>query len=88
MTLVTISSKNQITIPVDYLRALDLKPGERFLIDKRDEKLVFEPVRGSIIDELAGSLEKFIPVNKKRIPIDEAIKRAKIMHARKVTANK
>ena len=82
MTLVTISSKNQITIPVEYLRALGLKPGKRFLVDKKNDELSLMPVRGSIVDELAGSLEKFIPEDRKAISVEDAIKLGKLAMAK------
>ena len=82
MTLVTISSKNQITIPVEYLRALGLKPGKRFLVDKKNDELSLKPVRGSIVDELAGSLEKFIPEDRKAISVEDAIKLGKLAMAK------
>ena len=64
MTLVTISSQNQITIPADYLRDLGLKPGEKFLVDKKNNTLVLDPVKGSITYQLAGSLTKYVPKSK------------------------
>jgi len=86
MTLVTTSSKNQVTIPAAYLRDLGLKPGEHFLIDNKGKELIFKPIKGSIVDELAGSLEKFIPADKKKISIEKAIRLAKIMHAKELGA--
>lgn len=64
MNLVTLSSQNQITIPAVYLREFGLGAGGKFLVDKKENKLVFEPVKGSIVDELAGSLTKFVPKSK------------------------
>ena len=55
-----ISSKNQITIPVEVLREMSLKPGDRveFHINK-DNRLVITPVDSQwlkTLDEILGSM--------------------------------
>lgn len=55
-----ISSKNQITIPVEVLREMSLKPGDRveFHINK-DNRLVVTPVDSEwfkTLDEILGSM--------------------------------
>ncbi len=40
MTYATLSSKNQITLPVEYLRDLGLKPKDRIEIREVDGQLV------------------------------------------------
>ena len=55
-----ISSKNQITIPVEVLREMSLKPGERgeFHINK-DNRLVITPIDSEwlkTLDEILGSM--------------------------------
>jgi AbrB family looped-hinge helix DNA binding protein len=55
-----ISSKNQITIPVEVLREMSLKPGDRveFHINK-DNRLVVTPVDSEwlkTLDEVLGSM--------------------------------
>ena len=55
-----ISSKNQITIPVEVLREMSLKPGDRveFHINK-DNRLVITPVDSEwlkTLDEILGSM--------------------------------
>lgn len=84
MNIVTLSSQNQITLPV----GLGLIPRERFLVDKQGGKIVLEPINGSLVDELVGSLEEFIPKDKKNIPVETAIKMAKIAKSRQVIADK
>lgn len=51
-----VSSKHQVTIPVDALRAAGLKVGER-LVGRADGpgRVVFER-EADVVDELAGSL--------------------------------
>ena len=55
-----VSSKNQITIPVEVLREMSLKPGNRveFHLDKSN-RLVITPVESEwlkTIDEVLGSM--------------------------------
>ena len=55
-----VSSKNQITIPVEVLREMSLKPGDRveFHINK-DNRLVITPVDSEwlkTLDEILGSM--------------------------------
>ena len=57
-----ISSKNQITIPVEVLREMSLKPGDRveFHINK-DNRLVVTPVDSEwlkTLDEILGSMSE------------------------------
>jgi AbrB family looped-hinge helix DNA binding protein len=41
--LMTISSKNQITVPVQLLRELGIGPGDRFSVRRDGETLVLRP---------------------------------------------
>lgn len=56
-----ISSKNQITIPIEVLREVNLKPGDQieFMIDKED-RVVLAPIADAkwkkTLRELAGSM--------------------------------
>ena len=57
-----ISSKNQITIPVEVLREMSLKPGDRveFHINK-DNRLVITPIDSEwlkTLDEILGSMSE------------------------------
>lgn len=80
MNIVTLSSQNQITLPV----SLGLIPRERFFIDKDENKIVLTRIKKTVVDELAGCLEKYIPENKKKIPVEKAIRLAKIAHAKEI----
>ena len=64
MKIVTLSSKNQITIPKEALEELQLIPQRKLLIRYQKDKIVLEPIRKSIVEETAGSLKKYIPKNK------------------------
>lgn len=84
MTLVALSTQNQITIPALYLHQFGMKAPGKFLVDKKDDGLFLKPIKGSIVDELAGCLTKFIPKNRRNVPIDEAIRLGKLAMARHV----
>jgi len=62
MKFATVSSKNQITLPVDILRSLGLKQGSKVLI-KTEEKDVQKyisimPVVGDLADHYLGFGQK------------------------------
>jgi len=62
--VVTISSKGQITLPAVFLRNLNLKPKTKVILEQSSESLIIKPVKGSIIEQLAGSLSQFVPKEK------------------------
>lgn len=64
MHIVTISSKSQITIPKKLLSSLDIKPKQKVLIEKSNDTLLLKPLKKSVVDELAGSLNKYIDPKK------------------------
>lgn len=42
MPRITLSSKNQITLPVDIVRILDLKPGDKLVAELIDDHIVLK----------------------------------------------
>ena len=58
MQIITISSKNQITIPTKTLESLGF--GRKAIMEAERGVIKITPVRGSIVDEVAGSLKKNI----------------------------
>ena len=62
MKLATISSKNQITLPVDILHALGLKQGSKVLIKKEEKDvqkyIAIMPAVSEIADHYLGFGEK------------------------------
>lgn len=65
MKLVTLSSKNQITIPKDALQRLSLLPQKKLLIEYKDKELILKPLTASIVEQTAGSLKSYVPKNKR-----------------------
>src|SRR5690554_2414471 len=54
--MTTISSKNQITLPVSLLRELGLTPGDRLAITREGERLVLRARPKDWVSYHAGSL--------------------------------
>lgn len=54
--MTTISSKNQITLPVQLLREIGLGPGDRLAITREGQKLVLRPRPKDWVKYHAGSL--------------------------------
>ena len=57
MPTITLSSKNQITLPVEMVRALGLKAGEKLDIELISDRLVIWPKPRSYAEYFAGRLK-------------------------------
>ena len=57
MTKVTISSKNQITIPAEMVRQMGLKSGDKLVIELLDDHVVLLPELESWVDYFSGRLK-------------------------------
>ncbi len=57
MSTVTLSSKHQITLPMEAVRALGLKPGNKLVVELIDDHLVLLPQPESWADYFKGSLK-------------------------------
>ena len=53
---VTLSTKHQLTLPVDMVRDLGLEPGQKYVIANEDGRIVLYPDKHSRTDYFAGSL--------------------------------
>jgi len=72
--LVTITSKRQLTIPVELFRKLNLEEGQQLLAYHEDRMIKLEPAT-ALVEQLAGSVK--IPAKFKRRSLDKIIRRAK-----------
>ena len=64
MTVARVSSKGQITLPVDSRRAIGIKPGDRVLIAVENGGIMVKPL-GDFF-ELEGFLGKALPLREER----------------------
>ena len=56
MPAVTMSSKHQITLPVEMVRSLGLKAGDKLIAELIDDRIVLLPQPASWADYIAGSM--------------------------------
>lgn len=59
MAIVTLSSKNQITLPAELMRALGLKQGDKLVAELIDDHIVLLPRPESWVDYFKGSMKGF-----------------------------
>ena len=64
MTIATLSSKGQITLPAAARRALGLRPGDRVIVEERKEEIVIRRARDFFA--LAGFLGRALPRERER----------------------
>lgn len=78
--LATITSKRQLTIPVEVFNTLKLRVGEKVLVLPQDGGFRIAPAL-RLIDQLAGSVK--IPKRFQGLNINGIVKKAKQEHFRK-----
>lgn len=74
MKLVKISTQNQITLPAGLLSELDLKPSDRLIIEGQKGQLLLKPLRGSVVEQTAGSLTAYVSPAKRQTPLLKVLK--------------
>ncbi len=57
MAIITLSSKGQVTLPVDIVRKLGLKAGDKLIAELIDNRIVLLPQPESWTDYFGGSLK-------------------------------
>lgn len=72
--LVTITSKRQLTIPVELFRKLNLTEGQQLVAYREDQAIKLEPAT-VLVEQMAGSIK--IPARFKRQSLDKIINRVK-----------
>lgn len=77
MNVVTLSSRNQIAIPVAMLREFNFEPQTKLIIEKVGNKITLEPIKKSVVDSVSGSLLQHIPKNKLNVPWKKVISEAR-----------
>ena len=84
MHIATISSKNQITLPAKLLAELQVRPKQRVLIEKKKGILTVKPLKRSIVDEVVGSLTKYVDPKKLGKPWNEIMEETKRLAAQEL----
>ena len=82
MIAATISSKSQIVLPTHLLVGLGVSRGDKLLIYSDGEELRMKPVRGSIVDLVAGKVK--IADDLKGVPFDDVMRVTKERVAKKL----
>lgn len=73
MRVASISSKQQITLSKDELSALGLGKGAKVLVLKKEGVLSIKPISVSIVEQVAGSLTKYVDKSKLGKPFSEIL---------------
>ena len=73
--MITITSKNQITIPKYIVDELNAEMGDKLIVSLKDNLITLRPIK-SVMDDLYGSLS--IPKHLKGKDIDEVINESKL----------
>ena len=71
MSVATVSSKGQITLPVQARRKLKIEPNDRVTIDAVDDAIVIK--RAPDLFQLKGFLGKAIPEAQERARVRRAV---------------
>ncbi|MBI2017688.1 AbrB/MazE/SpoVT family DNA-binding domain-containing protein [Candidatus Daviesbacteria bacterium] len=82
MKITLLSSKGQITIPKDIQQELKLAPRMRIALYPQKGALLVKPLKTSIVDQVGGSLLKYIPPSKRGIPFSKVMEETKKIVAR------
>lgn len=86
MNIVTVSSKNQITIPQEILMALGISQKEQLLVEKKEEEIILRPLKKSIVEFTADSLTDYILPSKLNKSLNEIKKETKKKTAYKLAS--
>lgn len=84
MKIITLSSKNQITIPKEAVEQLQLLNTRKLILEYKNKEIVLKPLKISIVEQTAGSLTKYIPKNKLGKSFKTIMEVAKIKAAREL----
>jgi AbrB family looped-hinge helix DNA binding protein len=76
----TVTSKMQLTIPINIARKVGITSGEKVTFEEENGRIVITPVK-QVLTELAGSLS--MPAKWKSKDIDAIIHDAKAQHFQK-----
>jgi len=84
MKIVTLSSKYQITLPKSLLTRLQVLPKSKMLVKADEDAIVVKPLKKSVVDEIAGSLAKYVHSSKRGLPFSKIMEITKDKAAAKL----
>ncbi len=87
MNIVTISSKRQITLSKHELALINLGVAGKLMKYVQNGRIILEPSRTSIVDQVAGSLSEYIKPSLKGKSFDEIMRTTKQRVAKKLARN-
>lgn len=88
MRVVTISSKRQITLPSEMLFQLGIGPNAKLLIEEEKDSITLKPIKKSMVDELAGSLNKYVHPSKIGVSFETIMEEARKKVAKDLATKK
>ena len=71
-------------MPVHMLNSLGIGPNGKILIEEENNRITLKPIKTSIVDEVAGSLNKFVPSAKLGRPFGEIMEETRRIVAKKL----
>lgn len=80
--IATISSKGQITIPRNFQLTMNVTYGQRVMIYPDKDTLIIKPLKGSIVQQTAGSLKRYVDQSKLGVPFPQVRKETQKIVAR------
>ena len=72
--LATITDKRQVTIPADVYRAMEMKKGQKVVLQVNDRIISLRPVE-DLVEKLAGSVR--VPSGYRGMDVDKVVAKAK-----------
>ncbi|MBI3955543.1 AbrB/MazE/SpoVT family DNA-binding domain-containing protein [Candidatus Gottesmanbacteria bacterium] len=84
MQIATISSKRQLTLPKEMLLKLGLDPGSKVILQEREEEIFIRSLKKSIVEDLAGSLTRFISSDRLGVSFEKIMQATKLKTAGKL----
>ena len=84
MNIATVSSRRQITLSKNELELINLEKGGKLIKRVQDGRIVLEPLKTSIVDEVAGSLSRHIKPSLRGKSFEEIMRVTKKRVARKL----
>lgn len=87
MNIATVSSKRQITLSKNELELINLGIAGKLIKYVQNGRIILEPSRTSIVDQVAGSLSKYTEPSLKGKSFDEIMRVTKSRVAKKLAGN-